>query len=538
MESICDDCKFIHSYVPVLQGHKIIRLTDDLDLKVDIEVDEPCSIHKGKFLDVYCKDHDKLCCSLCLATEHRKCEQVYALEDVAAEMDQNRIQDNLVVYKDLLESLENLQKGYREKITTLKCKKQEIVSSTEKKVEGIKSQIGKAHAQWLKRFEQKHIDSVGNIEIAADEVKRFVTTVQDAKTILQIIKKNGSSKQIFVTNRRLRGQVLRHINRLRALNIWDFVQDYNQQNTDFLGQVCTNGFFQDVDSSEVHSVTIQEISTFASLLTDKMEIAGRRATMCHKDWMKVTFEKIAEVNLPLVVYYGLFISDTKVIMSTERLPSLKVYDITNPVGECAHTFSFQSSPYGLCQSKNCIDIIYVSFKDCVDYYHVKEGKSVKLIKLGTFQLKEPMLAISWGTATIFAGNHSKMMLSSSDFSIIKHSSSYSTSGDTPFVSSSTRSDQHCFVRQSKVVVVDQNNTEIHRYSVAEDSPRGLAFDLQDNILLCLNNSNIKQIEKGGTKSRIINLPGIEKSYNVVLHPTGEKMMVLDYSLKCFVYKVS
>ncbi|XP_048741154.2 probable E3 ubiquitin-protein ligase MID2 [Ostrea edulis] len=538
MESICDDCKCFHSCVPSLRDHKIISLSDALGLKNDIEVDEPCSVHKGKLLEVYCTDHDKLCCSICFATKHRKCEQVQAIEDVAAEMDEDRVQHKLTLFNDLLESLENLQEEYSDKVTTLNSRKQEIVSSAEKKVEEIKSQIDKAHAQWLKIFEQKHREFVGNIEVASDEIKRLATTVRDAKTLLQTVQENGSTKQIFVTNHKLGVQVLEHLDRLRALNIWDFVQDYNHQNTDFLLQICNDGSFQNVSCSEMRSTALQKISTFVSLMSDKTDIARRRKVMCRKDWMKVNFEKISEMNLSTRVYYGLFVSDTKVIMSIENPRSLKVYDVSDAVGECVHTHSCQATPYGLCQSGDCMDIVYVSFRDHVDYYHIKVAGSVTFIKLGTFQLKEPMLAISYGTATVSSANDSKRMICSSDFSDINHSSSFSKHGAAAAFVSTSRSDRHCFVRESELVVVDQNNTEIFQSSVTGGSRRGLTFDLQDNILICLMNSKIKQIRNGGTESRDINLPGIQKSYNVVLHPTGEKMLVLDFNSKCCVYKVS
>ena len=50
MEVMCDHCKSYHSYVPILQGHKIVSLSDLRKLKYDIEIDEPCPLHKGCLL--------------------------------------------------------------------------------------------------------------------------------------------------------------------------------------------------------------------------------------------------------------------------------------------------------------------------------------------------------------------------------------------------------------------------------------------------------------------------------------------------------
>lgn len=86
----------------------------------------------------------------------------------------------------------------------------------------------------MKQFEQKHSDAIANIVIASDEVKRLAITVQEAKTILQRVIENGSTKQIFITRHKVRHQILDHVNRLCNLNIWDFVHNYNQPDTDFL----------------------------------------------------------------------------------------------------------------------------------------------------------------------------------------------------------------------------------------------------------------------------------------------------------------
>uniref|UniRef100_K1PUY4 Tripartite motif-containing protein 56 n=1 Tax=Magallana gigas TaxID=29159 RepID=K1PUY4_MAGGI len=72
-ETICDDCKSFHYFVPMLQGHKIVCLSDVEDLKNNIEIDEPCLVHKGKYIEVFCQDHGQLCCSICFATKHRTC---------------------------------------------------------------------------------------------------------------------------------------------------------------------------------------------------------------------------------------------------------------------------------------------------------------------------------------------------------------------------------------------------------------------------------------------------------------------------------
>lgn len=112
-----------------------------------------------------------------------------------------------------------------------------------------------------------------------------------------------------------------------------------------------------------------------------------------------------------------------------------------------------------------------------------------------------------------------------------------TMSKVPFISSSCKSDYHCFSKDGHVVVKDGNTENICQSDRFQDEFRGLTFDLHDNVLVCTRTSKLKQIRCGGKESRDIVLDGIGDSCNVVLHPTGEKMLVLDYRKKCCVYQV-
>lgn len=113
-------------------------------------------------------------------------------------------------------NLNDVKDEYRKTVENLNSKKQELYTFTEMKVEEIKSLLDQGHNQWTKQFEQKHYDAVGNIEIALDEVKRFATAVQEAKTMLHKVQENGSTKQIFFTRFKLRHQIVRRLCRTSA----------------------------------------------------------------------------------------------------------------------------------------------------------------------------------------------------------------------------------------------------------------------------------------------------------------------------------
>lgn len=255
--------------------------------------------------------------------------------------------------------------------------------------------------------------------------------------------------------------------------------------------------------------------------------------------MKINLKLVSGITLSDSVYYGLFIHDAKIIFPFKNPRSLKIFDISDHKGKLLHTEECPSVPYGLCHSRvnESLDEVYVSFKNFVVLYCIDVENVTKFSKLQTIHLNEPMLSISCGLATVFSANNDKAFICSRDLNVEHSATLKNTLSEVPFISSSSKSDYHCFSKNNHVVVADRNNTTILQSNQLQGGIRGLTFDLHDNIFVCTRTRKLKQIKCGERQSRDIELDGISDSYNVVLHPTGEKIMVLDDNGKCCVYQV-
>lgn len=104
-ESVCGSCKDLHKIIVILQKHKItaINSRDEDDNLLFPDMDEPCSIHPGKFVEVFCVDHATLCCSICFATKHRHCERVEALDEIVKGIEKSNVDRNIGVLSNLAE---------------------------------------------------------------------------------------------------------------------------------------------------------------------------------------------------------------------------------------------------------------------------------------------------------------------------------------------------------------------------------------------------------------------------------------------------
>lgn len=270
--------------------------------------------------------------------------------------------------------------------------------------------------------------------------------------------------------------------------------------------------------------------------------------------------------MPETVCYGLFIHDNILLLPVKKPPSLRLYDISRLVGKCVHNELCQNTPYGLCHSRvnESMNEVYVSFLNFVDLYWIDLEGEAKFTKLRSIQINKPMEAISCGLATIISANTGSTFICSKDF-VITRTLSLDTSSATvpflsspskfdrhfertlsldtfsetvPFLSSSSKFDRHCTTKNRRIVIAEGNNAAVSQSEAVPLSLYGITFDLHENLLVCTNEPVIRQSSYDGRESRGIKLVDINKPYNVVLHPTGEKMLVLDNEKKCCVYQIT
>lgn len=559
-------CKALHKLVPILQNHKIDNMVDLKVRENEVETDEVCPEHEGKLIDAFCHQHRKLCCCICLAKHHRSCQLVEVIADMSVEKEQNDVKGIVSTFSDLEKCVENMQLKSQGIKDDLNLSKQEICRNTDKAIQEIKKGIDDAHATWIKQFEQNYTNSIENFEVASDELKRFLTTVRETKINLQFMLEKGSLEQLFVTKQNQLDRIVNHISRLKSLDIWNFPDHYIRPDYNIRQQLLNQKKLAGVRLVKAPSGTIATIFRTVQKAFGN-DILQRKHKMAQKDWMKVTPKLASKITaLPETVCYGLFIHDNIILLPVKKPPSLRLYDISRLVGKCVHNELCQNTPYGLCHSRvnESMNEVYVSFLNFVDLYWIDLEGEAKFTKLRSIQINKPMEAISCGLATIISANTGSTFICSKDF-VITRTLSLDTSSATvpflsspskfdrqfertlsidtfgatvPFLSSSSKFDRHCTTKNRRIVIAEGNNAAVSQSEAVPLSLYGITFDLHENLLVCTNEPVIRQSSYDGRESRGIKLVDINKPYNVVLHPTGEKMLVLDNERKCYVYQIT
>lgn len=76
--SLCELCTKWHLKFPALNDHKIALFSemDHTQSTSIFGVTSHCPKHQNEEVQLYCSQYEQLCCGLCGAIEHKKCENV------------------------------------------------------------------------------------------------------------------------------------------------------------------------------------------------------------------------------------------------------------------------------------------------------------------------------------------------------------------------------------------------------------------------------------------------------------------------------
>lgn len=152
-------------------------------------------------VEIFCKYHKKLCCCVCFADHHRRCANFDSIDEIVKKFNKDEVKDKLISLSSLLDCISKLLEENKEQNDALCTKKENICSLFAKTIDEAKMLLDQAHTQWRKRFEAEHTHNTYNIDVVSDELKRFNTTVTEARSMLFSILNSGFDRQIFVFNR-------------------------------------------------------------------------------------------------------------------------------------------------------------------------------------------------------------------------------------------------------------------------------------------------------------------------------------------------
>ncbi|KAL4221364.1 hypothetical protein ACF0H5_019623 [Mactra antiquata] len=249
----CQACTDIHTTILMLKNHNLLDASQGNQASnqpgsLTEFPTERCNLHKGKCIDMYCDEHNEVCCIACIATNHGTCPEksIYSIPDMIDALfklgDCKQIQRRL---RDMMVSLTTLRKSKDDRLEGLKVIKNEEMEKVMKFQKALESIIRKAGEATRNEIESKYkelereiLQEKQNVEgnkaslkesdeklkkAEGNRAQRFVRSKIAEKKIkqaeIQISKQTGSTNDCRQLAFKLDKSLMKYLNRLHGIGM-------------------------------------------------------------------------------------------------------------------------------------------------------------------------------------------------------------------------------------------------------------------------------------------------------------------------------
>ncbi|XP_045204550.2 E3 ubiquitin-protein ligase TRIM71-like [Mercenaria mercenaria] len=186
---LCAECLKQHNRFDVLKSHQIVDKAAELDTPKD-KAELPtqrCPTHHGKLIDMYCEDHDEVCCVACVAIYHSHCKGITYLPQAAAGYTHNTT-DEIAAIKDRVSQLQTrldaFIPGKQDDTTRVNDEKESILQ----KIKVMKDMVVK-HFDELEAQISSALDVTvnGSLEEITGDINKLEETVSALKNEVRLL---------------------------------------------------------------------------------------------------------------------------------------------------------------------------------------------------------------------------------------------------------------------------------------------------------------------------------------------------------------
>lgn len=235
-ENLCETCcKFIHKRVKAFELHNIVDLNSQ---NANIEISEPgnCMVHIDKPIEVYCFDHGKVGCLFCLTTQHKKCDAVLSLDEIAGHDLENFLKSFIRETEQMRDLTTCTIKDTKNNITELNKKTDKILSNVTKNIEDIKQRLDSLHSMFQDSLRNTQEQKTSELTSTLKLLENFNAILAKTESIACPVMETESRKQTFITKEKLKLQIFDQLENIREKRnqmkisalTWTLADDFNR----------------------------------------------------------------------------------------------------------------------------------------------------------------------------------------------------------------------------------------------------------------------------------------------------------------------
>lgn len=548
-EFLCKNCFTSHKRMKLTSRHKVFRADQVKQTTTKgVEVPEPCKVHKDRNLEVYCLKHKKMCCVLCLAENHRKCEYVRSLEVMATHMN---VVGGAAALTRQLQNLMYQAESYRKYkemvVENITERYNDLKSNMADLVEQAKKRLDELHFEFNESLDETYDIMKVKISVKQDRILRFQKTLENSVRLLEVVGKRASPKQLFIQVEKTRKQMSRQLQQIESFFRSDedieFKIDINDSLQNFastiksLGSVKI-GIVPKEESKESQAQAEQFLTAGKELNESLWSVDDLFKQMGTMDFSldaltESNMNRLKDMNDTGVTLDefsnwftgGAFLKDSRLLLCDNNNCALKLF---NQFAVMEKVFKTEHRPWDCASGKK--DDVFVSFGDQKFIGKYKVDKK-DLVAVGKIKKTSGTWGIDVCQNYILTCREDGVDILNYEGRLLR---TITKGGNNVFIAASKTGGLYFYTDFDDIVcrpIIGKQ--EKFRFSNPDLSgARGIAVDRSNNIYVTgIYSHNIFKISSDGRKSREIipSLENIKEPYAMGLDRRGEKVFVTSYN---------
>lgn len=549
-EFLCENCNTSHKRMRFTAKHRVLPAEQVQETATKgIDIPEPCLVHQGKNMEVYCLKHQKMACVMCLADEHRNCQHIRSLDLMAAHM------SSIGGAASLLRQLQNILhksetfRSYKElTLKKLDEKYGEIKKRMVTMVEDAKSRLDELHEAFTKQLDECHDALQSKLTVKNNRILRFQKTVENCTKMVKMVSKRASSKQLFIQADKVKKQVMRQLEDMQkyfkkeedvefSVNFSDSLERFSTIITS-LGTVRL--ITKEKDAHEVDFGTgVDQVVSAGDEMTESIwsvdnifenlpSVEFNVQALTEQHVMKLKDIESGENNeFEISCWFtgGSFLSDGRLLLADNNNCSLKLF---NQFAVQEKTFPMAHKPFDIACGSD--DDIFVSFAERKFIVKFKLKKT-SLVRSATIKRTKGNWGIDICKGYILTAREESVDVLNYQGRLLR---TIKRSGYNMYVCGSNVGKFMYYTDYDDVVCRKiLGKDEVFRFSNPELSgARGLATDAANNVYVCgIYSHNIYKINEDGSKGKAIipEIDNIREPFALGIDRRGEKVFVTSYN---------
>ena len=217
-EGLCTECIEHHILVKLSRNHTTIPIEEYQKLpSYVLEIKEHCDEHHEKF-NLYCKEHERPCCRICILKNHKDCKNVAIMEEIIKNVKtSNMFTDIEHLIKEIIEIISKIRQNRKTNSSGVKEQKRLIENEIQELRTTINTHLDKLQENLMKELTEadKHVtEETRELLVSLDEKQKELTEHQ---TNMVNIKMYASDLQTLLAVKQIEKDVEKQDMGLQAL---------------------------------------------------------------------------------------------------------------------------------------------------------------------------------------------------------------------------------------------------------------------------------------------------------------------------------